>query len=96
VSDHLLRALSAMLPNADTDLISSRPWHSLTFSGMQFSIRLALSGPGRSINADKFTRELSERNFDLPDGLVADIAVTEKYEEDNVTHLTIHALLLDD
>lgn len=96
MSDHLLRALSDMLPNANVCLVSNRPWHSLTFSGTQTFIKLSLSGNDHSVMADKFARELSEQNFDLPGCLVADIAVAEQIEEENRSRLTINALLLDD
>lgn len=96
MSEHLLRTLSELLPNAQIDLVSVRSWHSLTFSGLQLSFKVALPGDNQSMIADEFARELSEQNFDLPGRLVADIGVTGKIAEENHTRLTIDALLVDD
>jgi hypothetical protein len=96
MSSHLLRALAEMLPIADIELVSERPWHSLVFSGMQLSFEAAVPGNHNSHAIDKFARELSGQNFDLPGLLVADIAVTRQIEEQNQKRLTIDALLLED
>lgn len=95
MSDRLISALSKMLPDADIYLVSERPWYSATFSGVQILIQASLAGKDRAANVVQFARELGDHKFDVPKYIVADIAVTQQFSDENRTHLTIDALLLD-
>jgi hypothetical protein len=92
---HLLRALSILLPDSVTRVISQRPWHSLSFSGQQVELSAIIAGESHWKRAAEFDRILSDHNFQLSDALVAEIAVTERVTGDQETRLIIHALLLD-
>lgn len=96
MSDYLLRTISALIPKPDITVIAEQPWYSLSFAGTQVSFKLILSGKGHAANATKFERQLSEQEFDIPNQLVANIAVAERIAEENQTRLIIDALLLDD
>lgn len=96
MSDHLLRAISALMENPDIDLVSERPWHSLNFAGMQVSLQTSFSGEYHAVTAAKLERQLKEQEFDVPNYLVADIAVTELIVDQAQTRLTIDALLIED
>ena len=72
-----------------------RPWHSLTFSGAQICLSVALpitAAEQRSAVAQL----LEDHEFSLPSQLVADIAITETAIFDGQYRLIIDALLLED
>lgn len=92
----LLRALRDILPDAEIRVIHERPWHSLTFSGAQICMSVALRGNSHASRAAAFDRTLPTHEFDLQGQLVADIAVIERSGGDNETRLLIDALVLED
>jgi hypothetical protein len=95
-SNVLFRALRKMIPNATLSVIHERPWHSLTFCGVQVCMCLVLSVDGHADVVARFATELPTHDFDLPKHIVADIAVTEAAISENQSRLIIDALLLDD
>lgn len=91
----LVRALQALLPQASITILHERPWHSLTFSGAQICLSVALpitAAEQRSAVAQL----LEDHEFSLPSQLVADIAITETAIFDGQYRLIIDALLLED
>jgi len=91
----LVRALQALMPQASITILHERPWHSLTFSGAQICLSLALpitAAEQRSAVA----QQLEDHEFSLPSQLVADIAITETAILDGQYRLIIDALLLED
>ena len=95
-SKGIVRALQQLLPAATLSLIHERPWHSLTFSGVQVCISLVLPGVRHADIAARFADELPEYEFNLRGQLVADIAVLETVVSESQRRLMIDALLLDD
>lgn len=93
-SNKLMRALLQLAPHATLSVIDERPWHSITFSGVQTRIALTVTVEQRDFVA-RFKRELLETEFDLNGQLVADITVTAETNSKNRICLTIDALLLD-
>ena len=94
-SRSLVRALQALLPQASITILHERPWHSLTFSGAQICLSVALpitAAEQRSAVAQL----LDNHEFSLPSQLVADIAITETAIFDGQYRLIIDALLLED
>lgn len=92
----LARALRKMLPDAEIAVVHARPWHSLTFSGTQICMSVALRDDGHAEKADALDRALPAHQFELCGQLVADIAIIERSDNDSETHLLIDALVLDD
>ena len=91
----LVRALQALMPQASIAILHERPWHSLTFSGVQICLSVALpitAAEQRSAVAQL----LEDHEFSLPSQLVADIAITETAIFDGQYRLIIEALLLED
>lgn len=72
--------------------LASRPWASITFSGERHRLALCLPGPGAAAAADAFLDGLAERDFALSGHVVADIALVERYEEDEQVRLILEAL----
>lgn len=95
-STGIVRALRQLLPAATLSLIHERPWHSLTFSGVQVCISLILRDEGHADILGRFADELPAHEFNLCGQLVADIAVIEAVVSENQSRLMIDALLLDD
>lgn len=95
-SNVLFRALREMMPDATLSLIHERPWHSLTFCGVQVCICLVLGVEDHADVVARFATELPTHDFDLPKHIVADIAVAEAAISENQSRLIIDALLLDD
>jgi hypothetical protein len=95
-AEGLLRALRAILPGAEISVICERPWHSLTFSGVQICCSVILQVGHGAGKAATFTRDLPEHEFDLPGQLVADIAVVDGAPAAAGHRLMIDALVLDD
>ena len=91
----LVRALQALMPQASITILHERPWHSLTFSGAQICLSVALpitAAEQRSAVAQL----LDNHEFSLPSQLVADIAITETAIFDGQYRMIIDALLLED
>lgn len=95
-STSLLRALRKILPTAEIAVIHERPWYSLTFSGAQICISIALRGDRHAQKADALDRALPSHQFELCGRLVADIAIIERFDNNSETQLLIDALVLDD
>jgi hypothetical protein len=95
LSRSLVRALQTLMPHARITILHERPWHSLTFSGAQICLSVALpitAAEQRSAVA----RLLEDHEFSLPSQLVADIAITETAILGGQYRLIIDALLLED
>ena len=94
-SRSLVRALQALMPQANIAILHERPWHSLTFSGTQICLSLAL--PITAADQHSAVAQLLEdHEFSLPSQLVADIAITETAILGGQYRLIIDALLLED
>ncbi len=94
-SRSLVRALQALTPQPSITILHERPWHSLTFSGAQICLSVALpitAAEQRSAVAQL----LEDHEFSLPSQLVADIAITETAILGGQYRLIIDALLLED
>lgn len=95
-SEGLLRALRELLPEATFSVIHERPWHSLTFSGVQICCSVIVPvGYGANKGA-ALARDLPEREFNLRGQLVADIAVVDSAPDTDKHRLMVDALVLDD
>jgi hypothetical protein len=94
-SRSLVRALQALLPQASIAILHERPWHSLTFSGAQICLSVALPIAGAE-QRSALAQLLEDHEFSLPSQLVADIAITETAIFDGQYRLIIDALLLED
>ncbi len=76
------------------EIVESRetPWASATFSGARHRFRLRVPP-----NAQRPFADLSEREFDFPGHIVADITVIDHAEHaGDAMHLTIEALTVED
>lgn len=91
----LLRDLGTLLPDVDLSIVQERPWHSLTFSGVQLSIAATLHSIGDADTVTRFADNLPSNEFDLGNQFVADIAVVEMVREPGCIKFKIDALLLD-
>jgi hypothetical protein len=91
----LTESLLAMLPGTVLLERRERAWYSATFEGSRLHLRL--SAPPDEDRLAAFRRKLSDAEFTLPKGFVADIVLSgEHHEADGSTVLSIEALLLDD
>lgn len=95
-SDGLLRALKQLCPLADLAILHERPWHSLTFSGVQICLSISLQGSDHTDMAAMLERILPEHSFDIRGQLVADIAVIRNEAKQSQSCLLVDALVLDD
>ena len=91
----LLHALRALLPGADINVLTERPWYSLTFSGTQLCLSVAITDAKMLGEAEILSQKLSEHEFVLPGQIVADISVTWAVVAEGAQCLIIDALLLD-
>jgi hypothetical protein len=91
----LVRVLQALLPQASIAILYERPWHSLTFSGAQICLSVALPITAAE-QRSALAQLLEDHEFSLPSQLVADIAITETAIFDGQFRLIIDALLLED
>jgi hypothetical protein len=91
----LVRALQALMPQASIAILQERPWHSLTFSGAQICLSVALPMTAAE-HRSAVAQLLEDHEFSLPSQLVADIAITETAIFDGQFRLIIDALLLED
>jgi hypothetical protein len=92
----LLKALRQLLPRSTLSVIHQRPWHSLTFTGVQLRISADLSAQEYADVADRVAKNLPDHEFNIRGQIVADIAVTDQIVTADATILTIDALLLED
>jgi hypothetical protein len=69
----------------------SRPWASATFSGRRHELTAQLSGLS-GLAAPALIAGLGERQFDLKNHVLIDIAVTDSVFEDGMLRLTLEAL----
>jgi len=75
--------------------LHERPWHSLTFSGAQICLSVALPITAAE-QRSALAQSLEDYEFSLPSQLVADIAITETAILGGQYRLIIDALLLED
>lgn len=75
--------------------IVSRPWASVTFAGERHALRLRLVGAEAGAAADVFLERLSEREFELPGHLVADIVLVARQRGADGERLTLEALTVE-
>jgi hypothetical protein len=94
-SRSLVRALQALMPQASIAILHERPWHSLTFSGAQICLSVALPITAAE-QRSAFAQLLEDHEFSLPSQLIADIAITDAAILGGQYRLIIHALLLED
>jgi hypothetical protein len=94
-SRSLVRALQALIPQASIAILHERPWHSLTFSGAQICLSVALPITAAE-QRSALAQSLEDYEFSLPSQLVADIAITEAAILGGQYRLIIDALLLED
>lgn len=95
-SNGTLRALRHMLPQAEMAVLQERPWHSMTFAGVQLCIELKLRCDNHATVAAEFAEALPVHEFRVPGQLVADIGVSERTHGNCETQLLIDALILED
>ena len=94
-SRSLVRALQALMPQASIAILHERPWHSLTFSGAQICLSVAL--PITAVEQrSALAQSLEDHEFSLPSQLVADIAITKAAILGGQYRLIIDALVLED
>ena len=94
-SRSLVRVLQALLPQASIAILHERPWHSLTFSGAQICLSVALPVTAAE-QRSAITQLLENHEFSLPSQLVADIAITETAILGGTYRLIVDTLLLED
>jgi hypothetical protein len=94
-SRSLVRALQSLIPQASIAILHERPWHSLTFSGAQICLSVALPITAAE-QRSALAQSLEDHEFSLPSQLVADIAITETAILGGQYRLIIDALLLED
>jgi len=82
------------MPEANIQLSAEKTWHSNSFSGAQLSIVAEIAGKDHQAIAANLRQLLPEHQFELANGLVADIAVTSCVTDENASHLVIEVLLL--
>lgn len=77
----LLRALLATVADARYRIILSEivsiDWQSLTFVGERHRIELRISGPDPEALARLLTAGISDREFEIPGQIVADIGIED-------------------
>ena len=87
-----IRALKATMPDAEFTLLTSRDWCSMTFAGQQILIE-CIPLEGQCIDA--WATALPEREFSVPNLLVADIAVTSSENDRGGCRILVEALVID-
>lgn len=79
------------------ELVASRPWASITFSGERHRLALCLPGPGAQAAVDAFLDGLEDREFALRGQLLADIEATGVARDaDGQIRLTLEALTVEE
>jgi len=74
----LIDAISVNFVNFAVEDIRSRSWASATFSGVRHEITFTTQGEGAEAEAELFLDGLAEREFDLCDHILADIALVSR------------------
>ena len=77
------------------EMLESRGWASVTFSGERQRLKLRLEGPDARAAADAFLDGLGEREFDLRDHILVDIACIGEAIEGEALVLTLEALTIE-
>jgi hypothetical protein len=91
----LTRALVALLPGAEIVKHVQNEWHSATFTGQRIMISLQVTGCECFANTREMLNNLPEHEFTLIRGIVADIAVADVIESDNILRFAVESLVLD-
>lgn len=94
-SGALINALRAIIPIADIGILHERPWHSLTFSGVQICLSAQMQDHAWRGDVAVLSQMLAEHEFDLPRHIVADIAISRAVMAQGAQCLIIDALLLE-
>jgi hypothetical protein len=74
----------------------STPWASVTFSGARHRVTFTLEGAGAGGAADAFLAGMHEAEFDLPEHILADIALAGEDRAGDRVRLTLEALTVED
>lgn len=92
----LRRAMSASFVNFQGlmtyDELTRWDWASAMFCGERHRFRIALQGDGAQGAADRFLDGLEDREFDLREHILIDIAVTNDTREGDTVTLELEAL----
>lgn len=76
--------------------LTSRRWASITFSGERHRMVLRLQGSGARAAAQAFLADLGEREFELKDHILVDIALLAMDDDrDDSVLLTLEALTVE-
>lgn len=77
------------------EMLESRSWASITFSGERHRLNLRLEGPEARAAANAFLDGLREREFDLRDHILVDIACIGEAIEGEALVLALEALTIE-
>lgn len=91
-----LRALQALLPDAQITVSALRDWRSMTFNGQQLFLSARMTGEDVHQRARIFSEQLPEHEFAIPGQLVADASVVAIREVGDGVAMAIETLILDD
>lgn len=93
----ILAAFRAFEGVVEVELLGSRPWASITFSGQRHRFGLRIEGHGAGRAADAYARDLPDREFDLAEAFVADIVLLsdERDGTGDSAYLVVEALIVD-
>lgn len=99
-ADELSRVLTVNFMNFDgkvaVEELVSRSWASITFSGERHRLTLRLDGAGARSAARAFLDGLGEREFELKDHILIDIAVADIDDDrDDMVRLALEALTVE-
>ncbi len=80
------------------DLDTPQPWASGLFEGARCVLRVTLRGAGADCAAERFLRDMGEREWALPGHLVADLGLLDEAVRDGGEEVTLRleALLIAD
>jgi hypothetical protein len=95
-SSGLMRALRQLLPEASLSVLAESPWNSIAFAGTQLRLSADIADKHYRDRAANLSQHLSTHVFNLEDGFVADIAVTDCTSARTDNCLIVDVLLLDD
>jgi len=78
--------------------IRSTDWQSLTFIGERHEIQLRIPGAGSGAVAERLCANLAEAEFEIPGGIVVDIAVSRgpTRQADGAVLIDIEALTIEE
>ncbi len=90
------RLICALRP-ANATLIRSSviPWASATFAGERHIFNFSVAGIAASSHVESLAKDLGDMEFDLPGHLVADIMMSDVFEGQSFTTMTVEALTVD-